>query len=322
MFDLEAALAPDPPQGIHGRRSDGSTRIVGIDGHGGAGKSTLARYVADRMQIETVHTDDFASWDNPKDWRPLVSEQVLEPIRTGARTLSYQRSQWWPGHRPEPVVDQPVTDVVVLEGVGSLRREFRPYLSVALLRRCATARVPALLGGAARRRQRWAARKRSLRRAGHQWFDDEVAVHGAGRIRNHSADVVVRRSPGPSRTRSGLGRTVAERCTQVHPPFGVRRERLGRPPAAALRSGRPARCEVRCSVGARAKPVRGCLSRARPGAGQVDGVVAEALVEPGHHRQLDGDGQGHGAGHQLGRQRDVQVVELVVDVVDGGGRLG
>ncbi len=179
MFDLDAALEQ---RGAIG----GSTKIVGIDGHGGAGKSTLARYVADRMQIETVHTDDFASWDNPKDWWPLVIEQVLEPIRTGARTLSYQRSQWWPGHRPEPVVDQPVTDVVVLEGVGSLRREFRPYLSVALFvdapREVCIARGTArdaALGSKEEIVARW-----------NQWFDDEVGYMARDDPQSF-ADVVV-----------------------------------------------------------------------------------------------------------------------------------
>ena len=60
----------------------------------------------------------------------------------------------------------------------------------------------------------------------------------------------------------------------------------------------------------------------RHAARQVDGVVAEALVEAGHHRQLDGHRKRHGAGDQLGGQGDVQVVELVVEVVDGGGRVG
>ena len=84
------------------------------------------------LGAEIVHTDDFASWDNPKDWWPLLIERVFEPLTSGQRTLSYPRSQWWPGHEPEPVVDQPVTAALILEGVGSLRREFRQFLSVAI----------------------------------------------------------------------------------------------------------------------------------------------------------------------------------------------
>jgi uridine kinase len=88
----------------------------------------LADRLAKTISAEVIHTDDFASWDNPKDWWPLVIEQVLDPIARGATTLSYRRSQWWKGHQREPVRNQRVTPVMVLEGVGSLRQEFRPYI--------------------------------------------------------------------------------------------------------------------------------------------------------------------------------------------------
>ncbi len=125
MFDLASILESRPPRA-------GSTKVVGVDGHGGSGKSTLADQLGQWLGAEIVHTDDFASWDNPKDWWPLLRERVFEPLTSGQRTLSYPRSQWWPGHEPEPVVDQPVTAALILEGVGSLRREFRQFLSVAI----------------------------------------------------------------------------------------------------------------------------------------------------------------------------------------------
>lgn len=107
-------------------------KIVAVDGHGGSGKSTLALELAEKMGASIIQTDDFASWDNPYDWWAQLIEKALEPIKLGAKTLSYPRSSWWPDHRPEPVVDQPVTDVVILEGVSSARKEFRPYLSYAI----------------------------------------------------------------------------------------------------------------------------------------------------------------------------------------------
>jgi uridine kinase len=81
---------------------------------------------------EIIHTDDFASWDNPKNWWPRLLERVLEPISGGAQTLSYSRSRWWPDHMPEPVVDQPVTPVMILEGVSALRHEFRRYVTFGI----------------------------------------------------------------------------------------------------------------------------------------------------------------------------------------------
>ncbi len=125
VFDLESILGSRPPRA-------GSTKVIGIDGHGGSGKSTLAVHLGGRLGAGIVHTDDFASWDNPKEWWPLLIERIFEPLKSGERTLNYPRSQWWPGHKPEPVVDQPVTDVLILEGVGSLRREFRRFLSCAI----------------------------------------------------------------------------------------------------------------------------------------------------------------------------------------------
>jgi uridine kinase len=125
VFDLESILEARPPRA-------GSTKVIGIDGHGGSGKSTLARHLVGHLDAGIVHTDDFASWENPKDWWPLLIEYVLDPLRSGVQTLSYPRSQWWPGHKPEPVLDQQVGDALVLEGVGSLRQEFRQFLSVAI----------------------------------------------------------------------------------------------------------------------------------------------------------------------------------------------
>lgn len=110
----------------------GSIRFIAIDGHGGSGKSTLADLLSKELKAETIHTDDFAGWDNPENWWPLVIERVFEPIKNGAIALSYPRSKWWETHNPEPVVDQPVTDIMILEGVSSLRKEFRPYLSFGI----------------------------------------------------------------------------------------------------------------------------------------------------------------------------------------------
>jgi uridine kinase len=107
----------------------GRTKLVGIDGHGGSGKSTFALLLAEKLGAQIIHTDDFASWDNPKDWWPLLIERVLDPIREGVHSLTYPRSQWWPDHQPPPIVNQPVTPVMLLEGVSALRVEFRPYLT-------------------------------------------------------------------------------------------------------------------------------------------------------------------------------------------------
>jgi len=106
--------------------------LIAIDGHGGSGKSTLAKLLAEKLSSEIIHTDDFAGWDNPLDWWPLVVERVFEPIASGSKSLNYPRSKWWATHNPEPVVGQSVTSIMILEGVSALRKEFRPYINYSI----------------------------------------------------------------------------------------------------------------------------------------------------------------------------------------------
>lgn len=106
----------------------GPVRLVAIDGPGGAGKSTFAGHLAAALDdAPVVHTDDFASWDEPIDWWPRLLEQVIEPLAAG-RSARYQRYDWasrtlaeWLEVEPRPVV--------IIEGVSSGRSEWRYHLS-------------------------------------------------------------------------------------------------------------------------------------------------------------------------------------------------
>jgi uridine kinase len=109
-----------------------NTTFIAVDGRGGSGKSTLAIWLSEKLNASIVRTDDFASWQNPYDWWPLVIELVFEPIKNGATSLNYPRSKWWENHHPEPAIGQPVTAVMILEGVSSSRKEFRNYISLSL----------------------------------------------------------------------------------------------------------------------------------------------------------------------------------------------
>ena len=110
--------------------SAGTTVVVGIDGCGGAGKSTLAAAIVARLPgSAVVHTDDFASWDNPTDWWPRLREQVLEPLAQG-RPGRYQRYDWDARCLAEwHDVEAPI---VIVEGVTATRIEFRPYLALRI----------------------------------------------------------------------------------------------------------------------------------------------------------------------------------------------
>lgn len=110
----------------------GKTVFVSVDGHGGSGKTTLAKLLSEKLNAELIHTDDFAGWNNPLNWWPDVITKVFQPIKDGAKSLSYQPASWWENHHPDPVENQPVTSVMVLEGVSSSRSEFDDFISLRI----------------------------------------------------------------------------------------------------------------------------------------------------------------------------------------------
>ena len=106
-----------------------TTRIVAVDGPGGAGKSSLAAYLARVLPAPIIHTDDFASWNNPVDWWPELFEKVLAPLAAG-RSARYTHTSW-DGTKMKEVVIEPA-NFVVLEGVTASRAAFRPYLTYSI----------------------------------------------------------------------------------------------------------------------------------------------------------------------------------------------
>lgn len=110
----------------------GNTTFIAVDGHGGSGKTSLAKLIGEKLEAQVLHTDDFASWDNPLNWWPDVIEKVFKPVANGANTLSYQPASWWENHHPDPVENQQVTKFMILEGVSSSRKEFSDYISLSI----------------------------------------------------------------------------------------------------------------------------------------------------------------------------------------------
>jgi uridine kinase len=119
---LEAIRSARAPAGMR-------TRIVAVDAPGGAGKSSLAEWLARELDAAVIHTDDFASWENPSDWWPDLVACALEPLAAGEPAR--YRPTGWGGEQREPVTIEPV-DFVVLEGVTASREAFRPYLTYSI----------------------------------------------------------------------------------------------------------------------------------------------------------------------------------------------
>ena len=95
------------------------TRLIGIDGPGGAGKSTLAAKLSDKI----VATDDFitAAWE----WYDFerLRREVVDPLLRG-EPARYQRMDWNTGELMEWHVVEP-GGVVVIEGVAALEVTLR-----------------------------------------------------------------------------------------------------------------------------------------------------------------------------------------------------
>jgi uridine kinase len=100
----------------------GSTRLVAIDGHGAAGKSTLARQIAEQLDgVTIVCLDDFGrpdaiGWDQQR-----FQDQILDPLLDG-RPGRFQRWDWDTGRLAE-WHDVPIDGTVIVEGVSSTRTE-------------------------------------------------------------------------------------------------------------------------------------------------------------------------------------------------------
>jgi uridine kinase len=120
--------------------------VVGIDGLGGAGKSTLANGIHDAFagRVSILQCDDFyrplvgeefsrltseEAYENYFDWRRLRDEALM-PLREGKRAR-YQRHDWGTDRLTEWNEIEP-REIVLIEGVFSTRPELRELVDVAI----------------------------------------------------------------------------------------------------------------------------------------------------------------------------------------------
>lgn len=112
--------------------------VVGISGHGGAGKSTLAARLAADLGVaedQVVGTDSFHAttcgpgagmWEQ-HDWAGL--EAVVRSARGGADRLRYDY-RWWSGETGTE--DQPMPAVLLVEGIRLLGDRTRDWFDLTV----------------------------------------------------------------------------------------------------------------------------------------------------------------------------------------------
>jgi uridine kinase len=128
--------------------------LVALDGGSGAGKSSLASLIAERLDAALVQSDDFfaaaitdAGWEGRTpaeraadaiDWRRLRAE-ALEPLTAG-EVARWQSFDFAAGARPDgsyamgaAVVERQPRAVIVLDGAYSARPELADLVELAIL---------------------------------------------------------------------------------------------------------------------------------------------------------------------------------------------
>ncbi len=113
--------------------------VLAVDGHGAAGKSTIAAAVADATAAALVHTDDFFAAGVPGshemaryyDWR-RIRAQALEPLRAG-RAATFLKYDWDRGAGLDGTVTIGPSALIVLEGVFSAAPELADLVDFSVL---------------------------------------------------------------------------------------------------------------------------------------------------------------------------------------------
>jgi uridine kinase len=142
-----AAAAERVSDAIDAAEREGPALLVGIDGAGGAGKSTLARELALlRGDVEIVQGDDFYRPLNEStraaltpieavdllfDWERLRDE-LLAPLLRG-EDAHYRRYDWPAERLGQDATTVEARGVVVIEGCYVARPALRGYLDLVVV---------------------------------------------------------------------------------------------------------------------------------------------------------------------------------------------
>ena len=118
--------------------------VVAISGFGGAGKSTLAAALSERLSIPVISADSFIRDRDLTDYRAWefidferLEREVLAPFLAGAPAIAYGHFDWAANAVVGPRVHLPAGHrLIIVEGVGLLRPELRRYFAFSIWVAC------------------------------------------------------------------------------------------------------------------------------------------------------------------------------------------
>lgn len=110
----------------------GRPPIIAVDGRSAGGKTTVSARLRDAIpgSVE-VHTDDVAWHHSFFGWDDLLVGGILEPARRGER-VGYRPPAWSEWSRDGEITVPADVTALIVEGVGSGRRELGPVLDALI----------------------------------------------------------------------------------------------------------------------------------------------------------------------------------------------
>jgi uridine kinase len=153
----------------------GRTRLVGIDGPAGAGKTTFATRLADALgpPASVLHMDDLYDGWTLDGAAARLTDGVLLPLADG-RPGEFSRYDWVAERFGDGATAVPVPEVLVVEGCGSCPRDVDAWTTLRVW-----VEAPADL-----RLQRGLARDgEDLAAHWHRWQREEAALFAAENTR-------------------------------------------------------------------------------------------------------------------------------------------
>ncbi len=107
----------------------GSTTVVAVDGHSGAGKTTFAAELGQVLGCDVVHLDSlYPGWDGLVGGVERLTAEVLGPLARG-EVAAYRRWDWERDGLGE-IVHVPAERFLLVEGAGASAGEAGRYAAV------------------------------------------------------------------------------------------------------------------------------------------------------------------------------------------------